>query len=65
MLNLALAKSKQMTLREALQEFLAFREETLTKRYRYELDQLESRQHIVEGWLLALSNLDDVIDELS
>ena len=64
MLALTDRKPKQMTLREALQEFLAFREETLTKRYRYELDQLESRQHIVEGWLLALSNLDDVIDIL-
>jgi len=64
MLALTDRKPKQMTLREALQEFLAFREETLTKRYRHELDQLESRQHIVEGWLLALSNLDDVIDIL-
>jgi DNA gyrase subunit A len=64
MLALTDRKPKQMTLREALQKFLAFREETLTKRYRYELDQLESRQHIVEGWLLALSNLDDVIDIL-
>lgn len=64
MLALTDRKPKQMTLREVLQEFLAFREETLTKRYRHELDQLESRQHIVEGWLLALSNLDDVIDIL-
>lgn len=64
MLALTDRKPKQMTLREALQEFLAFREETLTKRYRHELDQLESRQHIVEGWLLALSNLDDVVDVL-
>ena len=64
MLALTDRKPKQMTLREALQEFLAFREETLTKRYRHELDQLESRQHIVEGWLLALSNLDAVIDIL-
>ena len=64
MLALTDRKPKQMTLRETLQEFLAFREETLTKRYRHELDQLESRQHIVEGWLLALSNLDAVIDIL-
>ncbi len=64
MLALTDRKPKQMTLRETLQKFLAFREETLTKRYRHELDQLESRQHIVEGWLLALSNLDDVINIL-
>ncbi len=54
----------QMTLREVLNHFLTFREETLTKRYTHELDQTESRQHIVEGWLLALSNLDDLIDIL-
>lgn len=64
MLALSDRKPKQMTLREALQEFLAFREETLTKRYRHELEQTETRQHIVEGWLTALANLDGVIDIL-
>ncbi len=64
MLALTDRKPKMMTLREALTSFLAFREETLTKRYRHELDQTETRQHIVEGWLLALENLDSVIDIL-
>ena len=61
MLALFEGQPHQMTLREILAHFLAFREETLTKRYTHELDQTESRQHIVEGWLTALSNLDDVI----
>lgn len=64
MLALTDRKPKMMTLRETLEEFLAFREETLTKRYRHELDQTETRQHIVEGWLLALENLDEVIEIL-
>ncbi len=64
MLALSDALPHQMTLRDILNHFLAFREETLTKRYTHELDQTESRQHIVEGWLLALSNLDDLIDIL-
>ncbi len=64
MLALTDRKPKMMTLRETMEEFLAFREETLTKRYRHELDQTETRQHIVEGWLLALENLDDVIEIL-
>ncbi len=64
MLALTDRKPKLMTLRETMEEFLAFREETLTKRYRYELDQTETRQHIVEGWLLALENLDAVIEIL-
>ncbi len=55
---------KQMTLRQMLQEFLAFREETLTRRYRHELDQHESRIHLVEGWLSALDNIDAVIQIL-
>ena len=61
MLALFEGQPHQMTLREILTHFLSFREETLTKRYTHELDQTESRQHIVEGWLTALSNLDDVI----
>ena len=61
MLALFEGQPHQMTLREILTHFLTFREETLTKRYTHELDQTESRQHIVEGWLTALSNLDDVI----
>ena len=61
MLALFEGQPHQMTLREILNHFLSFREETLTKRYTHELDQTESRQHIVEGWLTALSNLDDVI----
>jgi DNA gyrase subunit A len=52
---------KQFTLRQMLQEFLDFRVETLTRRYRYELDQAESRSHIVEGWISALDNIDRVI----
>lgn len=31
------------------------------RRYRYELDQAESRSHIVEGWIAALDNIDRVI----
>jgi DNA gyrase subunit A len=52
---------KQFTLRQMIQEFLDFRIETLTRRYRYELDQAESRSHIVEGWIAALDNIDRVI----
>ncbi|MBD2328176.1 DNA topoisomerase (ATP-hydrolyzing) [Alkalinema sp. FACHB-956] len=64
MLALSQAQPRQMTLRELLQEFLTFREETLTRRYGHELTQHENRIHLVEGWLEALANLDDVIDIL-
>ncbi len=55
---------KQMTLRELLQEFLIFRETTLTRRYRHELDKAETQIHVVEGRLTALAHLDTVIDIL-
>ncbi|OUC15274.1 MAG: DNA topoisomerase IV [Alkalinema sp. CACIAM 70d] len=64
MLALSEGQPRQMTLQELLQEFLTFREETLTRRYRHELNQHETRIHLVEGWLEALANLDDVIDIL-
>ncbi|XHX76446.1 MAG: DNA topoisomerase (ATP-hydrolyzing) subunit A [Stenomitos frigidus ULC029] len=64
MLALADGQPRQMPLRELLQQFLSFREDTLTRRYRHELSQAETRLHIVEGLLLALTNLDAVIDIL-
>jgi DNA gyrase subunit A len=55
---------KQMSLRVLLQEFLSFREVTLTRRYRHELTQAENRIHLVEGWITALDNIDAVISIL-
>ncbi|AVH69270.1 DNA gyrase subunit A [Nostoc sp. 'Lobaria pulmonaria (5183) cyanobiont'] len=52
---------RQLSLRQLLQEFLSFREETLNRRYNYELGKAQSRVHLVEGLLKALSNLDRVI----
>ena len=55
---------RQLTLRQLLQEFLDFREVTLTRRYNYELQAAERRCHIVQGLILALTNLDAAIDIL-
>ncbi|MEA5570825.1 DNA gyrase subunit A [Calothrix sp. UHCC 0171] len=52
---------RQLSLRNLLQEFLDFREQTLSRRYRYELGKAENRAHLVEGLLQALGNLDEVI----
>jgi DNA gyrase subunit A len=64
LLALENGQPKQMTLRELLQAFLDFREVTLTRQYRHELEHAESQLHIVEGRLTALANLDAVIDIL-
>ncbi|MBW4675025.1 MAG: DNA gyrase subunit A [Desmonostoc geniculatum HA4340-LM1] len=55
---------RQLSLRQLLQEFLSFREQTLNRRYSYELGKAQSRSHLVEGLLKALSNLDEVIEIL-
>jgi len=55
---------RQLSLRQLLQEFLSFREETLNRRYNYELEKAQSRVHLLEGLLKALSNLDQVIQIL-
>ncbi len=55
---------RQLSLREALQEFLKFREETLTRQYNKELEGFEQRAHIVTGITIALDNLDETIEIL-
>jgi DNA gyrase subunit A len=64
LLALAENQPRQLALRELLQQFLSFREQTLTRQYRYELDKAEAQLHILEGLLFALENLDEIIDIL-
>lgn len=61
LLALVDGQPRQLTLRQMLQEFLRFREQTLTRQYNYELEQAKKRLHLVEGLLAALGNLDAVI----
>jgi len=63
-LALADGQPRQMPLREVLQHFLDFREETLTRQYRHELQKAEGQVHVLEGLLRALDNLDAIIDIL-
>ncbi|HIK15258.1 MAG TPA: DNA gyrase subunit A [Leptolyngbyaceae cyanobacterium M33_DOE_097] len=55
---------KQMSLRELLQSFITFREETLTRRYQHELNRAEARLHLLEALILALNHLDEIIEIL-
>ena len=54
----------QLSLRGILQEFLEFRELTLRRQYGKELTDCQQRLHLVTGLLLALDNLDQLIDIL-
>jgi len=64
MLAIVNGQPRQLPLRDMLQEFLGFRETTLTRQYRYELEKAESRAHVLQGLLRSLDRLDDVIDIL-
>ncbi len=64
MLALVDGQPRQLSLRQLLEEFLRFREQTLTRRYTYELEENEKRLHIVEGLLVCLKHLDTAIDIL-
>jgi DNA gyrase subunit A len=64
LLALVDGQPRQLSLRQMLQEFLHFRENTLNRRYGYELGKAENRLHLLEGLLLALSNVDEVIEIL-
>jgi len=64
MLALVDNKPVQLPLRNILEEFLKFREHTLRRQYTYELEEASQRQHLVEGLLLALNQIDEVIEIL-
>ncbi len=64
MLALVDNKPIQLPLRSVLEEFLKFREQTLRRQYGHELEQAEQRLHLVEGLLLALNQIDAVIEIL-
>jgi DNA gyrase subunit A len=53
-----------LTLKRALQLYLEHRQEVITRRTQYELDKAKSRAHVLEGYLIALANLDDVIQTI-
>ena len=61
--NIALVKGRPMllTLKEMIKYFVEHRHEVVVRRTKYELKQAEKRAHILEGLLIALNNLDDVI----
>lgn len=61
LLALVNGQPRQLSLREILQQFLDFREQTLTRQYRHELEKTEERLHLLEGLLTALDNLDATI----
>ena len=50
-----------LNLREILSYYLAHQKEVIVRRTRYDLNKTEERAHIIEGLVLALANIDEVI----
>ena len=61
MLALVNNEPRVMNLQEMLQEYLKHQEEVVTRRTKYDLNKAEERAHILEGLLIALDNIDEVI----
>jgi DNA gyrase subunit A len=61
MLALVNGEPQLLTLKKFLSVFLDFRIESITRRTRYELRKAEERDHLLQGLLIALANLDAVI----
>lgn len=61
--NVALVNGRPRTLnlKDLIREFVDFRHEVVVRRTKYELRKAEERAHILEGFLIALDHLDEVI----
>lgn len=62
-INLAIVNKepKVLPLKDTMQLFLNHRREVVTRRTQYELEKAQARAHILEGLLIALDHLDEVI----
>ncbi|BAY51233.1 DNA gyrase subunit A [Thermostichus vulcanus NIES-2134] len=61
MLAIVNGEPQLLTLKRSLEVFLRFREEAIARRTRYALRKAEERDHLLQGLLVALANLDAVI----
>jgi DNA gyrase subunit A len=61
--NVALVKGRPriLSLKELISEFVEFRHEVVLRRTQFELREAEKRAHILQGYLIALDHLDEVI----
>lgn len=61
MLALADGEPKIMSLKEILSYYIDFQKEVIVRRTKYDLEKAEDRYHIIEGLVIALDNIDRVI----
>ncbi len=61
MLALVNGEPKILNLYQIIEEYLKHQKEVVTRRTRYDLGKAEAREHILEGYIIALDNIDEVI----
>ncbi|WP_152434663.1 DNA gyrase subunit A [Erythrobacter sp. THAF29] len=61
MLAIRGGRPETLTLRDIIQSFIAFREEVITRRTKFELNKARERAHLLLGLVVAVSNLDEVV----
>ncbi len=64
MLALVNGTPKVLNLQQMLQHFLDHRMDVLIRRTKFDLDAAEKRAHILEGYIIALDNIDEVIETI-
>ncbi|MFN5308869.1 MAG: DNA gyrase subunit A [Candidatus Kapaibacterium sp.] len=61
MLALVNGRPRVLTLKQMMEEFIKHRNTVIVRRCQYELNAAEKRAHILEGFIIALDNIDEVI----
>ena len=61
MLALVNSVPKILNLKEVLQNYLAFQEEVIVRRTRFDLDKAQAKEHILNGLVIAQAHIDEVI----
>ncbi|MGN0597411.1 MAG: DNA gyrase subunit A [Ruminiclostridium sp.] len=61
MLALVNGEPKILSLREMLEQYLIFQKDVIRRRTEYDLEKARDRAHILQGFMLAIDNIDEVI----
>ena len=61
MIALVNGRPRLLNVKEILEEYIKHQKEVLTRRTKYDLAKAEARAHILEGYLIALDNIDEII----
>ncbi len=62
MLALVDNKPQVLSLKEILEHYLGHQKNVVTRRTKYDLDKAENRAHILEGYKVALANIDEIVE---